>query len=122
MELLLWGVGLLRLAMVLGLAGLGIAGFGLLVREPVAWHRRWVRSLAWGAMVVVFLEALLGRLTGRHLVYGLVVSLLLMAVAGLEPGGWLRRGLPNPPRQIGPYYFWAGWVGLLLWLRFTGTG
>ncbi|MER3444142.1 hypothetical protein Mterra_03005 [Calidithermus terrae] len=99
----------------------------LLVREPAAWQLRFFKAVAALAIAGFVLELLLrflfnGGSAWLHSIYGLLTALILYAVSGLEPGGWLRRGLAQAPERIGPYFFWASFVGLLLWWRFIETG
>lgn len=121
MELVLL-VGLLRLGVVLGLIVFTVASLGLLLREPARWQYAYMKVLAWMAIAAVFIEVLLGRNSALHLTYGVLTALILYVVSGLEPAGWFRRALSTVPERVGPYYFWASLVGILLWLRFTSTG
>jgi hypothetical protein len=104
-----------------------LLGLRLLVHEPTAWHSRLFKVVAGSTMSGFVLDLLLrflfaGGSSWLHSVYGLMAALILYGVSGLEPGGWLRNGLSKAPERIGPYFFWASFVGLLLWWRFIETG
>ncbi|WP_018466784.1 hypothetical protein [Calidithermus timidus] len=99
----------------------------LLVREPATWQSRFFQVLAGLAMAGFVLDLLLrflfaGGSPWLHSAYGLLAVLILYGVSGLEPGGWLRSSLSKAPERIGPYFFWASFVGFLLWWRFIETG
>ncbi|MCS7057300.1 MAG: hypothetical protein NZ849_08220 [Meiothermus sp.] len=123
-------IGLRGLLVLLVLLLLGISFFvnlPLLLREPAPWQIRFFRLTA-GAAVVAFVAELLVRTffmggVGRlHAVYGLLATSILWFVSGLGEGGWFRRSLTRPPERVGPYFFWASLVGVLLWWRFIETG
>jgi len=122
MEVLVLISGLARLGLLVGLVIFWPSSFVLLVREPAPWQYQFFRVLSWLAIVAVVLEALLRRPNWLHLIYGIFTALLLYWVAGLGPKGWLRNILEEPPEKVGPYYFWASFIGILLWLRFIATG
>lgn len=99
----------------------------LLAREPAAWQLRLFKVLAGLAIAGFVLDLLLrflfaGGSPWLHSAYGLLAVLILHGVSGLEPGGWLRQSLNKVPERIGPYFFWASFVGFLLWWRFIETG
>lgn len=99
----------------------------LLVREPSALQLRFFKLTAGFAVVAVVVELLvrtlfMGGASWLHAVYGLLAASILWFVSGLGPGGWFRQSLEKVPEQVGPYFFWASLVGLLLWWRFIETG
>lgn len=99
----------------------------LLVREPHTRQLRFFRFVAGFAVAAVVVELLvrmlfMGGVSWLHAVYGLLAASILWFVSGLEPGGWFRQSLEKPPEQVGPYFFWASLVCLLLWWRFIETG
>ncbi len=99
----------------------------LLVREPSALQLRFFKLTAGFAVVAVVVELLvrtlfMGGVSWLHAVYGLLAASILWFVSGLGPGGWFRQSLEKVPEQVGPYFFWASLVGLLLWWRFIETG
>ncbi len=99
----------------------------LLVREPSPWQSRFFKFTAGFAVAAVVVELLvrtlfMGGVSWLHAVYGLLAASILWFVSGLEPGGWFRKSLETPPERVGPYFFWASLVGLLLWWRFIETG
>lgn len=114
----------------LSLVAIGVcllAGLPLLVREPVAWQQRLFGLTAVLLVVTMFMEitvrtAFMGGVSWLHASYGLITTAVFYAVDGLKENGWLRKGLQKVPERIGPYMFWAGLVGLLLWVRFIQTG
>ncbi|MDX2006980.1 MAG: hypothetical protein SFU83_17220 [Meiothermus sp.] len=121
----------LRGALVLlSLVAIGVCllvGLPLLVREPVAWQQRLFGFTAVLLVVTMFMEitvrtAFMGGVSWLHASYGLITTAVFYAVDGLKENGWLRKGLQKVPERIGPYMFWAGLVGLLLWVRFIQTG
>lgn len=115
-------VGLGRLLTLVGLVVFFLLAFPLLVREPARWQLGFFKALAYTAVLTVLLEFLLRGPSWLHASYGLISALLLLCVSGLEPGGWFRRGLPHSPERVGQYFFWASFVGFLLWERFIQTG
>lgn len=99
----------------------------LLVREPSALQLRFFKFTAGFAVAAVVVELLvrtlfMGGVSWLHAVYGLLAASILWFVSGLGPGGWFRQSLEKVPEQVGPYFFWASLVGLLLWWRFIETG
>jgi len=99
----------------------------LLVREPSALQLRFFKLTAGFAVVAVVVELLvrtlfMGGASWLQAVYGLLAASILWFVSGLGPGGWFRQSLEKVPEQVGPYFFWASLVGLLLWWRFIETG
>ena len=116
--------------LILSLVAIGVClliSLPLLVREPMAWQTRVFSYTAILLVVSMFLEvtvrsALMGGITWLHAAYGLITTSIFYAVDGLKDNGWLRKSLQKVPERIGPYMFWAGFVGLLLWLRFIQTG
>lgn len=122
LEALVLIIGLGRLLTLVGLVAFFPAAIPLLVREPARWQLIFFKALAYTAALTVLLEFLLRRPSWLHASYGVIAALLLACVAGLEPGGWFRRGLPKPPERVGQYFFWASFVGFLLWGRFIQTG
>ncbi len=119
--------GFLNLLALLFIALSLLLNLPLLLREPIGWQYRFFKFTA-GLTAVAFAMELLvrplfmGGVTWLHAVYGLLATGILWFVSGLEPGGWFRQSLPNPPERVGPYLFWASLVGLLLWWRFIETG
>lgn len=124
MEFLVILRGLARLGFLLGLIGFWLSSFRLLLREPLAWQYSFFRILGWLGIFTIMLEVLIrgSALTWLHLTYGVLAVLLVYCVAGLYPNGWFRNALAKQPENVGPYYFWASFIGILLWLRFTTTG
>lgn len=127
MELIFILRDLLVLLALPALALSALLGLRLLVHEPAAWQSRFFKALAGSAMAGFVLDLLLrflfaGGSSWLHSVYGLLAVLILYGVSGLEPGGWLRNSLIKAPERIGPYFFWASFVGFLLWWRFIETG
>jgi hypothetical protein len=127
MELVFLLRDLLVLLALPALALSALLGLRLLVHEPPAWQSRFFKVLAGSAMAGFVLDLLLrflfaGGSPWLHSVYGLLAVLILYGVSGLEPGGWLRNSLGKVPERIGPYFFWASFVGFLLWWRFIETG
>ncbi|RDI95362.1 hypothetical protein DV704_07255 [Meiothermus sp. QL-1] len=119
--------GLLNLLVLLGLGAFLLLSFSLLLREPAPWQARFFRAVALLAVVAYTVELLvrtllMGGMAWLHAVYGLMAAGILWFVSGLEPEGWLRKSLEKPPERVGPYFFWAALVGLLLWWRFIETG
>lgn len=99
----------------------------LLLREPAGWQLSFFTGLAWATVGGFLLELLIRFLFTRgspwlHSIYGLLTALILYGVSGLREGGWLRDSLQKVPERIGPYFFWASFVGTLLWWRFIQTG
>lgn len=119
--------GLLNLIALLLIGVSLLLNLPLLVREPTAWQLRFFKFTAGFAVAALVVELLvrtlfMGGITWLHAVYGLLAASILWFVSGLEPGGWFRRSLEKAPEQVGPYFFWASLVGLLLWWRFIETG
>jgi len=99
----------------------------LLVREPSAPQLRFFKLTAGFAVAALVVELLvralfMGGMSWLQAVYGLLAASILWFVSGLEPGGWFRQSLQKAPERVGPYFFWASLVGLLLWWRFIQTG
>lgn len=99
----------------------------LLVREPTPRQLRFFKFTAGFAVAAIGVELLvrtlfMGGVTWLHAIYGLLAASILWFVSGLEPGGWFRKSLEKAPEQVGPYFFWASLVCLLLWWRFIETG
>lgn len=118
---------LLVLLLLPALALSALLSLPLLVREPGAWQLRLFKALVGLAMAGFVLDLLLrflfaGGSPWLHSAYGLLAVLILYGVSGLEPDGWLRHSLSKVPERIGPYFFWASFVGFLLWWRFIETG
>lgn len=127
MELVALLRGLLRLGVLLGLIAFWLTSFRLLVREPAQWQYRFFHWLGWLSIAAVLTEVVVRTafrlgLGWLQLTYGILTALLIYGVAGLAPKGWLWNSLEEPPDKVGPYYFWASFIGILLWLRFTSTG
>lgn len=122
LEALIVLTGLGRLLTLLGLVVFFLAAIPLLVREPPRWQLTFFKALAIMASVTVVLEFLLRRPSWLHASYGLITALLLIFISGLEPGGWFRKSLTKPLERVGQYFFWASFVGFLLWGRFLQTG
>jgi len=117
----------------LSFVALLLMGFSLLwnlpslVREPSTPQLRFFKFTAGFAVVAMMVELLvrtlfMGGMSWLQAVYGLLAASILWFVSGLEPGGWFRQSLQKAPKQVGPYFFWASLVGLLLWWRFIETG
>jgi hypothetical protein len=109
------------------LAFLGIATALLiharsLLHEPLVWQYRWFKGVAWLMVLAVVTD--LGLRLGfqginwLHSIYGVLAATIMYYVSALEPGGWLHK----PQVRVGPYFFWAAFVSLLLWIRFIDTG
>lgn len=119
--------GLLNLLALVALALSLLLNLPLLLREPGRLQLRFFKLTAGLAVAAFAMELLvrplfMGGITWLHAVYGLLAAGLVWFVSGLEPGGWFRQSLPTPPERVGPYFFWASLVGLLLWWRFIETG
>jgi hypothetical protein len=99
----------------------------LLAKEPSPRQLRFFKFTA-GFTVVAFVFELtvrvlfMGGVNWLHAIYGLMTAGIVWFVSGLEPGGWFRKSLEKAPEQVGPYFFWASLVGLLLWWRYIETG
>ncbi len=123
-------IGLRGLLNALTLVLIGVSlllNLSLLVREPTPWRIRFFKFTARFAVLAVVVELLvrtlfMGGVTWLHAIYGLLAASILWFVSGLEPGGWFRQSLHRAPERVGPYFFWASLVGLLLWWRFIETG
>ena len=130
LEALVLLTGLGRLFTLLGLIIFFLLGFPLLVREPTRWQPVFFKALAILAGVTGVLDFVLRRPNWLHASYGFIAALLLIFVSGLEPGGWFRKSLKGPlersrqqqAERVGQYFFWASFVGFLLWGRFLQTG
>lgn len=122
LEALIVLTGLGRLLTLLGLVVFFLTAIPLLVREPARWQLVFFKVLANFAALTVLLEFVLRRPSWLHVSYGLISVLLLYSVSGLEPGGWFRKNLTKPLERVGQYFFWASFVGFLLWGRFIQTG
>ena len=127
MEVLSCLRGLVRIGLLLWLAVFWLASFRLLLHGPARWQYRFFRGLAWLGLAGVALEVIVRAVFGLglnwlHLTYGLLTALLLYSVSGLQPGGWFYSSLSKPLDKVGPYFFWASFIAILLWLRFTSTG
>jgi len=115
-------------AVVLLLIGVSLLlNLPLLVREPGSAQLRFFKLTAGFAVVAIVSELLvrtlfMGGVTWLHAVYGLLAASILWFVSGLGPEGWFRKSLEKAPERVGPYFFWASMVGLLLWWRFIETG
>ncbi len=99
----------------------------LLVREPAPTQLRFFKFTAGFAVAAIVVELLvrtlfMGGVTWLHAIYGLLAASILWFVSGLGPEGWFRKSLEKAPERVGPYFFWASFVGLLLWWRFIETG
>ncbi|GEM82270.1 hypothetical protein [Meiothermus hypogaeus] len=119
--------GLLNLIALLLIGASLLNNLPLLVREPNPRQLRFFKFTAGFAVVAIGVELLvrtlfMGGVTWLHAVYGLLAASILWFVSGLGPGGWFRKSLEKAPEQVGPYFFWASLVGLLLWWRFIETG
>lgn len=127
MEVLILLRGLLRIGLLLGLVVFWLSSFRLLLQEPAGWQHRFFGVLAWLGMAAIALEVMVRALFGLglnwlHLTYGILTALLLYSVSGLQKGGWFYTSMSKPPDKVGPYFFWASFIAILLWLRFTSTG
>lgn len=99
----------------------------LLVREPASAQLRFFKFTAGFAVIAIVVELLvrtlfMGGVTWLHAIYGLLAACILWFVSGLGPEGWFRKSLEKVPERVGPYFFWASFVCLLLWWRFIETG
>ena len=104
-------LGLFLLVAVPALALVGLLGF---FRPLPSRFYAFLRGVAWVAILQVllgfllFLQGLRPK-DGLHLLYGLLLAAGLHYLGGLEPGGWVYRGLKDPPKR--PELFVA--LGLL---------
>ncbi|WP_347240851.1 hypothetical protein [Thermus sp.] len=117
-------LGLFLLVAVPALALVGLFGF---FRPLPSRFYAFLRGVAWAAILQVLLGFLLlpqglRPKDGLHLLYGLLLAAGLHYLGGLEPGGWLHRGLKDPPKR--PELFVALGLlfslGLVLRAYFTG--
>lgn len=119
--MLLWIRGIAALGLVVGLVFYMVSGLRFLIREPTQREFGFLRFLAWLAIIQLLMDLVLTRGRWLHLTYGVLTASLLHFVGGLQPGAWFHKSLTKPPSKVGPYVFWASFIGLLLTLRFVFT-
>lgn len=119
--------GLLNLIVLILIGVSLLISLGLLVHEPKPQQLRFFGFITSLAIIAVTFELIIrtlfmGGVVWLSAIYGILVALVFWAVGGLKPEGWLLRSLRRPPERVGPYFFWASFVSLLLWWRYIETG
>jgi hypothetical protein len=119
--------GLLNLVALILIGVSLLVNLRLLVQEPRPQQLRFFGFVTNLVMIALIFELIIrtlfmGGVIWLSALYGLMVAMIFWAVGGLKPEGWLVKSLRRPPERVGPYFFWASFVSLLLWWRYIETG